>query len=205
MPDQNDKSVAIRRQFGEVIKQCLVEGLDVELEGLGVFHPINEGGLDADKVGMEFVPANRFKVFIAYVDEEFDSALHLYNRFRQEGLDPWINKRKLMPGQDWVRCVDHAISVTDIFLPCYSRRAAQKRGQFQREVRFAMEGASQMPFDDVFIMPVRLDDCVLPIRITNQIQFVDMFPDWEAGFQEVLASIRHEERARELRRLQLAC
>ena len=60
-----------------------------------------------------------------------------------------------------------------------------KRGGFQAEVRYALDCAKRVPLDDVFIIPVRLDDCRVPARIQKETQYVDLFPDWDAGLQRV--------------------
>ena len=43
-----------------------------------------------------------------------------------------------------------------------------------------------MPLDEVFIIPVRLEECKVPARITKSIQYVDMYPYFDAGFQNIL-------------------
>jgi hypothetical protein len=173
---------------GEIIRQCLREGLAVEVDGLGTFRMRN-GGLSFD-------PAGRARIFIAYVDEDYERVNHLCEHLLAAGFDPWLDKRKLLPGQDWPRCIERAISVADLFIACYSRRAGRKRGQFQKEVRQAIECAAGMPLEDNFVIPVRLEECNVPRRIRSEIQYVDLFPDWEAGANKVVRAIEQEIRAR---------
>jgi hypothetical protein len=65
----------------------------------------------------------------------------------------------------------------------------RKRGGFQAEVRFALDCASRLPIDDVFLIPVRLDDCRMTARIQRETQYVDLFPDFVAGVESVVATI----------------
>jgi hypothetical protein len=44
---------------------------------------------------------------------------------------------------------------------------------------------------DVFIIPVRLDDCQVSYSKLKQIHYVDLFPDWHEGFKKILATIEH--------------
>ena len=109
-----------------------------------------------------------------------------------------------MPGQNWPRAIERAIGISDFFVACFSKRATCKRGQFQSELRYALECAARVPLDDVFLIPVRLDDCPVPQRIANHLQYVDLFPDWNKGLRKVAAVIRKQARERRERPLLLA-
>jgi hypothetical protein len=39
-------------------------------------------------------------------------------------------------------------------------------------------------------MPVRLEECRVPRRISDQVQYVDLFPDWEKGVRRLARAIR---------------
>lgn len=173
---------------GDIIRQCLREGMTVDVDGLGKFR------MDAGR--LSFDPAGRPRVFIAYVEEDYERVLLLYEYLLASGFDPWLDKRKLLPGQDWPQCIERAISVADLFIACYSRRAAVKRGQFQREVRQALECAAGMPLEDSFVIPVRLEKCSVPRRIRSRIQYVDLFPDWHSGADKLVRAIEEEMRQR---------
>jgi len=67
-----------------------------------------------------------------------------------------------------------------------------KRGTFQTELRHALDCAAGLPIDDLFFLPVRLDNCRVPARIAGELQFVDLFPDFEAGVRRVIKSIGRE-------------
>jgi hypothetical protein len=43
---------------------------------------------------------------------------------------------------------------------------------------------------------VRLEDCAVPPCIGREIQYVDLFPDWEEGVRRVVASIRGPNKAK---------
>jgi len=176
------------RLVGDIILQCLREGMAVEVDGLGTFRRKGKE--------LEFEPQARPRVFIAYIDEDYNRVRPLYDRLLAAGYDPWLDKRKLMAGQDWPSCIERAISVADFFIPCYSGHARAKRGQFQKEVRQALECAARMPLEDCFVIPVRLEECNVPRRIRSEIQYVDLFPDWEAGVEKVIQAIEAEVRAR---------
>jgi hypothetical protein len=116
----------------------------------------------------------------------------LYDALRASGFEPWLDRKKLLPGQDWPRAIQRAIEVSDFFVACLSRRALQKRGSFQTELRYALDCARRQPLDRVYFIPLRLEDCPVPARISQETQYVDLFPDWEAGLRRVVSTMKSE-------------
>jgi hypothetical protein len=180
-----------------MLRDALEHGATVEIDGLGTFIP---GG----KRGMRFVGQSKPRVFIAYVQEDLSAAKKLYQVFQQQGFRPWLDKKKLLPGQNWPRAIETAIQTSDFFVACFSRRATSKRGSFHSELRYALNCASQVPLDEIFFIPLRLDSCVVPRRIARQVQYLDLFPDWEAGVSRVIGVVRAQEESRKRKRLPLA-
>lgn len=168
MRDHSLESVA------RVIRECLAEGRSVEIERVGTFRPSSSGGFD-------FVADEKPTVFLAYVEEDRAAVLHIYELLEEAGFRPWMDQKKLMPGQNWPRAIEGAIQTSDFFVACLSQRAVRKRGTFQSELRFALDCARKTPLDSVFFLPVRLDACRVPARIQSQLQYIDLFPSLETG------------------------
>ena len=183
-------------QVARIVHDCLRRGGSVEIDGLGSFRTGPRGNF-------VFLPQTRPKVFLAYVAEDGPAAERLFRDFLARGFNPWLDRKKLLPGQNWPRSIEHAIAVCDFFVACFSRRAIGKRGRFQSELRYALDCASRLPLDEVYLIPVRLEDCRPPARISQEFQYVDLFPDWKKGFERILAVIRRQARLRR-RRLALA-
>jgi hypothetical protein len=134
-------------------------------------------------------------VFIAYAAEDRAPARRLCEALKAEGCSPWLDKDKLLPGQNWPRAIERAIEVADAFVACFSPRSVFKRGQFQSELRYALDCARKRPMiaeagdDAPFVIPVRFEDCPVPRRISDQVQYVDLFPDWDKGIRHVARAI----------------
>jgi hypothetical protein len=165
--------------LAEVVLQFLLEGKAVEIDGIGTFHP--EG------TAVRFEPHTRPRVFLAYVQEDAASADRLFDDLAARGFDPWMDRRKLLPGQNWPRAIEEAIDEAQFFIPCFSRRSVSKSGGFQAEIRYALDCARRLPLDEVFVLPVRLDDCRVPARILREIHHVDLFPRWDQGLDRLFA------------------
>jgi hypothetical protein len=189
-------NAALARRIARILRDALEHGGSVEIDGLGTLSP---GG----KSGVRFAPQNKPRVFIAYVEEDLSYARKLYRTLEQSGFRPWLDKKRLMPGQNWPRAIETAIQTSDFFVACFSRRATSKRGSFHSELRYALFCAAKVPLDEIFLIPLRLDDCAVPGRISKQIQYLDLFPDWNAGVSRLVAVIRRQDESRRRKRLAL--
>jgi len=179
------KSEWTSEQLGLLVKECLDEGKAVEIDGLGSFVP--------DPIrGFRFARSSGPLVFLAYVAEDAPLAERLFDGLAEAGFSPWLDKRKLLPGQNWPRAIENAIESADFFVPCFSQNSVSKKGGFQAEIRYALDCARLVPLDDVFIIPVRLDDCRVPACIQREIQYTDFFPEWSRGLRRILRIMNHQ-------------
>ena len=181
---ENSRGESIEH-VADVLKSCLQKGKRVEIDGLGVFRPVDGGGY-------EFVAHSLPRIFLAYVQEDAHTAESLFEDFRKWGFDPWLDRKKLLPGQNWPRAIEHAIETSEFFVACFSCRSVSKKGGFQAEIRYALDCARRVPLEDTFLIPVRLDDCRIPARIRREIQYIDLFPDWERGFRRIVRVIERQ-------------
>jgi hypothetical protein len=160
-----------------LICRSLERAKAVEVDGLGIFARNRAGDISFQ--------ARNPRIFIAYAVEDTTHAEELFDALSGRGFDAWLDRRKLLPGQHWPRRIEEAIASSDFFIACFSRRSVGKRGGFQAEVRYALDCAKRVPLDDVFMIPVRLDDCRVPARIQKETHYVDLFPDWNAGLHRI--------------------
>lgn len=184
-----------QQQLTDLILRCLREGKTLEIDGLGTFYP-EPGG------SYHFQSVDAPRVFIAYAVEDSERAEQLFDALQHGGFNPWMDRRKLLPGQNWARAIESVIEASDFFIPCLSTRSVSKRGGFQSELRYALDIARRMPLEDPFFVPVRLDDCFVPARIKREWQYIDLYPDWEQGVEGLLRSLRRGWKGPSQRRLQ---
>jgi TIR domain len=185
------------RHVARIVRRALEHGAAVEIDGLGTFLP-------GQKQGFRFIEQKSARIFIAYVEEDLEFAKNLYSAFEEHGFRPWLDKMKLMPGQNWPRAIEDAIRTSDFFVACFSRRSTCKRGSFHSELRYALTFAATVPLDEIFFIPVRFEECQVPARISKKIQYVDLFPNWEVGLEKVLAIVARQEVSRLRKLLPLA-
>jgi hypothetical protein len=181
---------AVVQELADAILRGIAAGKAVEVEGLGTFRL-------CPRRGFRFEPTALSQVFIAYVKEDEEAASRLFDDLGAAGFDPWMDARKLVPGQNWPRAIERAIESSAFFIACFSEQSVSKRGGFQSEIRYALDCARRIPLDDIFIVPVRLTPCRVPRSLQRELQYIDLFPDWGQGVARVTAMMAGESRRRE--------
>ena len=125
-------------ELGRLIQRSLKRSNAVEIDGLGVFARDDAGDIS-------FQHSDRSRVFIAYATEDREVAERLFNALTARGFAAWLDRHKLLPGQDWPHRIEDAIASSDFFIACFSKRSVRKRGGFQAEIRYALDCANRGP------------------------------------------------------------
>jgi TIR domain len=184
-----ENNISTSEHVAQLVRRCLEEGKSVEIDGLGLFQQDGAGGY-------EFIARSHPKIFLGYVVEDLPLADRLFENLEERGFAPWLDRRKLLPGQNWPRAIEEAIETSDFFVACFSHLSVSKKGSFQSEIRYALDCARRVPLDETFLIPVRLDDCRVPSKIRREIQYIDLFPDWNRGLRRILSVIDKQLRKR---------
>jgi hypothetical protein len=178
---QADPDIPLSDKLGSLLGECLAAEGTLCLPGLGTFRMTN-GRLC-------FEPWTRKRVFLAYVKEDIARVKSLYRYLKRQGFDPWMDVYRLLPGQDWPRAIERAISMADFVVPCFSRTSCTRRSHFNRELRYALECAEHVPLEATYLVPIRLEPCKVPVSVQRQIQYLDLFPDFDAGLRKLLTTL----------------
>ncbi len=110
-----DTTASATQQLAQIVIRSLAAGRAVEIDGLGTFYP------DTLR-GCRFEANAAPQVFIAYGKEDSGLAEQLYDALEAAGFGPWMDVRKLLPGQNWPRAIEIAIENSDFFVACFSTR-----------------------------------------------------------------------------------
>src|SRR6266487_4274532 len=108
-------------------------------------------------------PLRELRVFLCHASQDRPAVRQLYYRLADEGwIDPWIDEKKLLPGEDWRISIENAIESADVIIFCLSNHSVNKEGFVQKEIRYAREIALEKPEGTIFLIPLRLQDCDVP-------------------------------------------
>lgn len=133
----------------------------------------------------------RPRAFISYGRKDKKRVAPIRRRLETFGLDTWMDMQNLLPGQQWKPTIAKAIRESDFFIVFISENSVDKRGFFQREIGQALEVCQEKLHDDIFLIPVLLDDCPVPDRLAD-FQCVELFEEggW-ANFKKALNEGMH--------------
>jgi formylglycine-generating enzyme required for sulfatase activity len=101
-------------------------------------------------------------------------------------VDAWLDKEKLIPGQDWELEIRKAVRESDVVVVCLSKQFNQA-GFRQKEVRLALDTAMEKPEGEIFIIPVRLEEGDPPESLRKW-HWVDLFED--VGYRKLMLALR---------------
>ena len=140
---------------------------------------------------------SEIQIFLAHASEDKPAVLALYDRLKQAGYKPWLDKKDLIPGQIWRDEIPKAIKASQIFLACLSGKSANKQGYIQRELRIALDTLGEMLPGTIFFIPMRLEECEIPdLRMSEvglNLRDIHRLDYWEEdGFEQLERAITHQ-------------
>lgn len=126
------------------------------------------------------------KVFLCHAHADREAVYDLYKRLKREGVDAWLDKEELLPGQDWEHEIRKAVREADAIVVCLSKQFDQA-GFRQKEVRLALDTAMEQPEGEIFIIPARLEECD-NLESLRKWHWVDLFE--ENGYYNLILALR---------------
>lgn len=180
-----DEAVKNTPELLPVLKQAGV----VDAGGLGLFY-IMEGMLRFIQ-GLSFnVAIDNFQsviknndeekkaanTFISYARIDVDIVESIYGMLLYKNHHPWMDIHDIHGGENWLRAIYKAIEKSDIFIAVLSNNSVSRRGIIQKELKKALDKWDGMLPDDIYIIPIRIDDCPIP-ELLKHIQILE----WNNG------------------------
>lgn len=136
--------------------------------------------------------------FVSYVHEDADAVDQLAAALQAASIPVWKDTQDLWPGEDWQIKIRQAIEGGSLaFIACFSTNSVQKNKSYMNaELRLAVEQIRLMKPGQVWLVPVRLDDCELPHfdignnRTLDSLQRIDLFgPNRDASLARLITAV----------------
>ncbi len=128
-------------------------------------------------------------IFLSYAKEDFNKVREIYSILKNKGLNPWLDSDDLRVGQEWEKEIAKAIKTSRFVMVFLSKNSVKKRGHVQKEFRLALDVANEIPPGQVFILPIRLDDCEIPDAF-RRYHCVNLFE--ENSLKKIISDIQKE-------------
>lgn len=136
------------------------------------------------------MPTNGYdRIFLCHASEDKKQVLSFYERLKAAGFNPWLDKMDLLPGHNWDGEIRRALKQSRFIIIFFSKFSVSKRSYVQREYKLALDALEEIPEGQIFVIPVRLDDCRIPEPFQH-IHYVNLFE--EGGFELVVKVIEAE-------------
>ena len=132
---------------------------------------------------------DKTKVFLSYAREDQTYARKLFEELKNRNIEVWFDKESLLPGQKWKIEIRKAIQASRYFIAILSSKSATKRGVVQKEIKDALDALDEFPENEIFIIPIRIDSCEPSNEKLQEIQWIDMFPNWEEGLEKIFMAM----------------
>ncbi len=127
------------------------------------------------------------RIFLSYAKEDKEKVKSIYRKLLRERLNPWLDLTDLLPGQEWGKTIVDAIRNARFVIVFLSGNSINKRGFVQREITEALDVAEGMPEGALFIIPVRLEECPVPSRLSKW-QWINVYKP--GGFGKLVKTIK---------------
>lgn len=126
------------------------------------------------------------QIFLNYASEDRSLVSTLYQQLLAVGFKPWMDNRDIVGGKRWRANIDRTLRNAHFFLACLSTNSIEKRGVIEKEREVALEIQEIFPPDVPYFIPVRLEMCDVPQKLSI-FQWIDLFE--EDGFDRLCKAI----------------
>src|ERR1044071_7148836 len=128
------------------------------------------------------------RVFLCHASVDKPVVRELYGRLVADGIQPWLDERDILPGQDWRYEISRAVKKADAIVVCLSNVSVTREGFVQKEIKDALNVADEKPEGTIFIIPLRLEECPIPDRL-GRWHWVNYYE--EGGYHRLLQALSH--------------
>lgn len=101
-------------------------------------------------------------VFISYASPDKEQVSPYYDALKDTSYELWMDEKKLVAGQDWNFEIKKNFSKAQIIILFISKNSTLKRGYVQRELKMALVNLEEKLRDDIYLIPVILDETSIP-------------------------------------------
>ena len=122
------------------------------------------------------MPTRKLRLFLCHASDDKPAVRTLYASLKSlPWIDPWLDEENLLPGQDFDLEIYKATRDADAIIICLSKVSVAKEGYVNKEIRRALDIADEKPEGAIYVIPLRLDDCIPSFERLKKLQWVDYF------------------------------
>ena len=116
------------------------------------------------------------KVAFIYSENDSSQVLEVSNHLEAVGIKPWSKNTHILPGEVVRNVLHKKIRGSDYILTFFSQQSVIEAGDIQHEYNLATILLEETAESDVVVIPVRLDDCEVPLAF-QKLRLCDWFAE----------------------------
>src|SRR5438477_2050856 len=124
---------------------------------------------------------NQGTYFLSYSRSDERFALRLAKDLRAHGVAMWVDQLDIRPSQHWDRAIERAVSACRGLVVILSPRSVAS-DNVADEISFAIDSGKS-------VLPVMIEKCVLPLRITRM-HLIDATGVYDKALSQCLAELQ---------------
>ena len=139
-------------------------------------------------------------IFISYVHENQRQVEKLYKALTNQSIDVWLNRDSILPGMRWKEAIRKAVQDGAYFIACFSTEYENRQKSYMNEeLILAIDELRQYSIERTWFIPVLFSECNVPAvsigggQTLLDFQWVNLYSDWDAGFQKLLRVLKSDE------------
>ncbi len=113
---------------------------------------------------MSDLEQERNLIFISYTKADRER-VSPYHSALKSSYQVWMDIHDIKGGQNWDFEIVKAMDQATIIVAFVSKNSVDRRGYIQKELRLALEKYREKLVDDIFLIPVMLDDIEIPVQL----------------------------------------
>jgi hypothetical protein len=124
---------------------------------------------------------NRETYFLSYSRSDERFALRLAKDLRDHGVAMWVDQLDIRPSEHWDRAIERAVAASRGLVVILSPRSVAS-DNVADEISFAIDSGKS-------VLPVMIEKCVLPLRITRM-HVVDATGSYDKALRQCLGELQ---------------
>ena len=121
-------------------------------------------------------------LFFSYAHEDQSDVVALAEQLWLDGFLTWLDKKDLLPGDDWKVRIEDAMERADYVLVFLSKTSVHKVGFHQKELKYALDQQDLRTCGQRYIIPILLEECEAP----RELRHIHWLKSWEQGAYDKL-------------------
>ncbi|MCP4351047.1 MAG: toll/interleukin-1 receptor domain-containing protein [Desulfobacterales bacterium] len=133
------------------------------------------------------------QIYLCYAPEDETKVKEIYQKLSGAGFKPWMDVKDILPGEVKENVSKKAIKQSHFFMVFLSANSVTARGTFQKEIKIALKTWDEKLEDDIYLIPVKLDDCIVPEKLHDfQCANISEKKEWKKLIQSIHVGITRQ-------------